>query len=127
MNYSIGKFSKLTNMSSPTLRYYEKEQILIVSRDALGRRLYTSEDVDWILFIKKLKNTGMSIKDIREYALLRYQGDSTIQQRLKILEDHRLGVIREKTKLETHLENLNEKISIYKDKLNKSKGLEISQ
>jgi len=108
-------------MSSPTLRYYEKEQLLIVSRDSAGRRCYTSEDVDWIMFIKKLKDTGMSIKKIREYALLRYQGDSTIQQRLKILEDHELAVIREKTKLENHLQNLNEKIKIYKDKLKNSK------
>ena len=117
MNYSIGQFSNITNMSSPTLRYYEKEQLLVVNRDSGGRRFYTSEDVDWIIFIKKLKDTGMSIKDIREYAVLRYQGDSTIQQRLEILEQHKLAVIKEKKKLENHLQNLDEKIDIYKNKL----------
>lgn len=117
MNYSIGQFSTITNVSSPTLRYYEKEQLLIVSRDSAGRRFYTEEDIAWILFIKRLKDTGMSINNIREYALLRYQGDSTTQQRLKILEKHRLTVIEEKAKWETNLLNLDEKIKFYKSKL----------
>lgn len=119
MNYSIGQFSNITNINAPTLRYYENEQLLVVNRDSVGRRFYTTEDIDWILFIKKLKDTGMTIKDIREYALLRYQGDSTIQQRLEILEKHKSTVIQEKIKWENNLQNLNEKISIYKSKLNK--------
>lgn len=117
MNYSIGEFSNITNLSSPTLRYYEKEQLLIVSRDSAGRRFYTSEDIDWILFIKRLKDTGMSIKNIREYALLRYQGESTMEQRLEILEKHRLAVMEEKSNWETNLLNLDEKIRIYKRKI----------
>ncbi|MCE5284226.1 MAG: MerR family transcriptional regulator [Pelosinus sp.] len=118
MHYSIGQFSSLTNISAPTLRYYEKEQILITHRDAGGRRFYTAQDIDWILFIKKLKDTGMPLKDIREYAILRYQGDSTMQQRLEILEKHKLSVIEEKEKWDTNLQNLNNKITIYKEKLN---------
>lgn len=117
MNYSIGQFANITNMSSPTLRYYEKEQLLIVSRDSAGRRFYTAKDVDWILFIKKLKDTGMSIKNIREYALLRYQGDSTIKQRLEILKKHKLAVVEEKAKWENNLLNLDEKIRLYENKL----------
>lgn len=121
MNFSIGQFSEMTDISPHTLRYYEKEQLLIIKRDSIKRRLYTPEDVNWIQFIKKLKDTGMSIKDIREYASLRYQGDSTIQQRLKILENHKLAVIREKNKWENNLQNLDEKITIYKSKLIYSK------
>lgn len=60
----------------------------------------------------------MSIKDIKEFAILRYQGDSTIQQRLKILENQKLVVEKEKAKWESNLQNLNDKIEIYKNKLN---------
>ena len=119
MTYSIGQFANITNISAHTLRYYEKEKLLIVNRGSAGRRFYTSEDVDWILFIKKLKDTGMSIKDIREYALLRYQGDSTMQLRLAILEKHKLAVVEEKTKWESNLLNLDLKIRLYTSKLNK--------
>ncbi len=118
MNYSIGQFSNITNISSPTLRYYEKEQLLVTNRDSIGRRFYTKEDIAWILFIKKLKDTGMSIKEIREYAILRYQGDSTIKQRLEILEKHKAFVMEEKAKWERNLKNLDEKIEIYKNRLN---------
>ena len=117
MNYSIGQFSKLTNLSAPTLRYYEQEQLIVVSRDSGRRRYYTTEDIDWILFIKRLKDTGMPIKAIREYAVLRYQGDSTIKRRLEILENHKLMVMQEKAKWDNNLQNLEKKIKIYQHKL----------
>ena len=62
MSYSIGDFSAIINLSIDTLRYYEKEQLIIVERDVAGRRRYIEEDVGWILFIIKLKDTGMPIK-----------------------------------------------------------------
>ena len=118
MNYSIGEFSKLMKLSAPTLRYYEQEDLIIVNRDSIGRRYYTDNDVEWIMFIKKLKETGMPIKEIKEYAILRYQGDNTIGSRLKILKDHRKVVLEEKIKIEQNLQKLEEKINIYKNKLN---------
>jgi DNA-binding transcriptional MerR regulator len=117
MSYSIGEFSAIINLSIDTLRYYEKEQLIHVARDAAGRRCYTDTDITWILFIKRLKETGMPIRDIKEYAFLRYKGDSTMHQRLKILEQHRLTVLKEKAKWESNLRHLEEKISIYKNKI----------
>lgn len=117
MSYFIGEFSAISNLSIYTLRYYEKEQLIIVEHDAIGRRRYTEADVNWILFIKRLKETGMSIKDIKQYAALRYEGDSTLHERLGILEKHRLFVLAEKEKWESNLKNLDEKIKIYKEKI----------
>lgn len=117
MGYSIGQFSKLTQLSIDTLRYYEKESLIIVNRDALGRRYYTDADLQWVFFIKRLKETGMPLKVIREYALLRYEGDSTLEPRLKILEQHQLFVRSEIKKWKSHLDNLTDKIDIYKNQL----------
>lgn len=117
MSYSIGEFSKIINLSIDTLRYYEKEQLILVERDAVGRRRYTDVDLNWILFIKRLKDTGMPIKEIKEYAFLRYKGDSTITERLHMLERHRKFVLKEKEKWESNLEHLDEKINIYKTKM----------
>jgi DNA-binding transcriptional MerR regulator len=117
MSYSIGEFSAITNLTIDTLRYYEKEQLIFVTRDAVGRCRYTEADISWILFIKRLKETGMPIKKIKTYAYLRYKGDSTLLERLDILEQHRLSVLEEKAKWESHLEHLEEKISIYKNKI----------
>jgi DNA-binding transcriptional MerR regulator len=117
MSYLIGEFSAIINLSIDTLRYYEKEQLIIVERDVAGRRRYTEADVGWILFIKKLKDTGMSIKKIREYALLRYKGDATMIERLRMLKQHRQLVLEEKAKWESNLNQLEEKISIYESRI----------
>ena len=85
MSYKIGKFAQLVNISIDTLRYYEKMQLIIPKRDKNNLRIYDYRDVEWIKFIKRLKATGMSIKNIQIYAKLRYQGDSTIDQRLHLL------------------------------------------
>ena len=85
MNYSIGEFSSLTNISIYTLRYYEKENLIIPSRKENGNRCYSEKDIIWIEFIKRLKDTKMPIKGIKEYAALRADGDSTMNQRMEML------------------------------------------
>jgi DNA-binding transcriptional MerR regulator len=122
MSYSIGGFSAIVHLSIDTLRYYEKEQLIRVRRDGAGRRCYEEADIGWILFIKRLKETGMPIREIKEYASLRYQGGATMPQRLQMLEKHRLIVLKEKAKWESNLEHLEEKISIYKKQLAQMAG-----
>ena len=85
----------------------------MAARDQSGHRRYSESDIAWFSFIKRLKDTGMPLKEIREYARLRYQGDSTLEQRLAILEQHKLAVIEEKNKWEQNLLKLDEKIAVY--------------
>ena len=119
MSYAIGQFSKLTGLTGPTLRYYEQEGLLSVQRDAAGRREYTEQDVEWLHFIKRLKETGMPIREIRRYAQLRYQGDSTMQERLAMLEEHHKNVLEEQKKLAENLRKLEEKLTFYRQALQK--------
>ena len=119
MGYAIGQFSKLTGLTGPTLRYYEQEGLLSVQRDAAGRRVYTEQDVEWLHFIKRLKETGMPIREIRRYAQLRYQGDSTLQERLTMLEQHHQTVLEKRQKLENNLRKLEEKLTFYRQALQK--------
>jgi DNA-binding transcriptional MerR regulator len=85
MGYSIGEFSSITGISIHTLRYYEKENLIIPERRENGRRCYSDGDVAWIQFIKRLKDTGMPIKEIQKYARLRARGDSTLEERMEML------------------------------------------
>ena len=68
MEYSIGEFSKLTGLGIHTLRYYEHENLIIPDRNSSNRRRYSDRDIAWIDFIKRLKDTGMPIKEIKRYA-----------------------------------------------------------
>lgn len=114
MNYAIGEFSKLTNISVYTLRYYEKEKLIIPSREENGRRCYSEHDISWIQFIKRLKDTNMPIREIRKYAELRAAGDSTMAERLELLIKHRIALMDKIKKDNENLENLNNKIDYYK-------------
>lgn len=116
---TIGEISTATGIRESTLRYYEKKELIQVSRDSSGRRIYEENDIDWIRFIKRLKDTGMPLKDIRTYSKLRYMGDVTMQDRMNILEEHRLFVLAEQQKWNEYLENLDTKIDFYKNKLSK--------
>lgn len=121
MEYTIGEFSRRTNLTAPALRYYEQEELLVVARDAGGRRFYTEADETWVLFIKRLKDTGMPIREIRQYAKLRYQGESMMPERLALLKQHQKQVLAEQKKIKEHLKNLETKIQWYEDQIEVAK------
>ena len=125
MNYSIGEFSNITNISIYTLRYYEKENLIIPNRKENGRRCYSEKDVIWIEFIKRLKDTKMPIKEIQEYAKLRADGDSTMTERMEMLIKHRIALQEEIAKSNEHLNKLNDKIDYYKTEIDKQREFEL--
>lgn len=117
--YSIGAFSVTTGISIHTLRYYEKESLIIPARQENGRRSYAESDIAWIQFIKRLKDTGMPIREIQKYARLRAQGDTTMADRMAMLARHRAALKEEIGKLEEHLSNLDDKIGYYQAEIKK--------
>ncbi|ECJ9437795.1 MerR family transcriptional regulator [Listeria innocua] len=117
MNYTIGAFSKEVGLSIDTLRYYEKEKLILPKRNEINRRIYDSSDITWINFIKKLKQTGMPIKNIKEYAKLRYLGDQTIEQRMTLLYKQYDILNEKREEIELYTQFLLNKIDIYKEML----------
>ncbi len=113
MEYSIGEFSKLTNLGIHTLRYYEHEHLITPGRNSSNRRCYTDKDLAWIDFIKRLKNTGMPIKEIQRYAELRSKGEPTLSERMEMLISHRKALNEQINQLQEHMKKLDEKIEFY--------------
>ncbi|MDD3279146.1 MAG: MerR family transcriptional regulator [Lachnospiraceae bacterium] len=114
---TIGELSRATNISEYTLRYYEKKNLIIVKREDIGRRCYVENDIEWIKFIQRLKETGMLLRDIEKYSQLRYKGDETMPERLSMLEKHRLYVLEQQKKWQEYLENLDSKITYYENSI----------
>lgn len=117
MQYSIGEFSQITEIGIHTLRYYEKEKLLTPGRNESGRRSYSDNDITWIQFIKRLKETSMPIKEIQKYAELRSMGDSTMEARMDMLIQHRTMLKKNITKFQENLDNLDEKIYYYQTEI----------
>lgn len=123
MEYSIGEFSKLIHLGVHTLRYYEKEGLLHPNRNNSNRRMYSDKDIVWVDFIKRLKSTGMPIKEIKHYAKLRASGDDTLTERMKLLMYHRLVLNEQINELQEHKSKLDEKIAFYQKQIeNKRKN-----
>ncbi|MGV3465181.1 MAG: MerR family transcriptional regulator [Heyndrickxia sp.] len=66
--YSISKAAEESGISAYTLRYYENIGLLpSPKRNKGGRRFYTETDIQFMTFLKSLKDTGMSLEDINEF------------------------------------------------------------
>ena len=114
--YSIKEIADLTGLSEHTLRFYEKQKLIVnVKRDNNNYRLYSDFDILWIDFLTKVKNTGMPIKDIRKYAELMAQGNSTILEREKMLLEHQERIEKQIESLKILLYKLRKSWSVIKE------------
>ena len=120
MEYSIGEFSRLTNLGIHTLRYYEHENLITPKRNSSNRRCYSDKDLAWIEFIKRLKDTGMPIKEIQHYAELRAAGDPTLNERMERLIVHRKSLNEQIKVLQGHMAKLDDKIEFYRHEIERT-------
>lgn len=112
---TVQEVSNRTGLSAHTLRYYERAGLLApVNRSDGGARRYSQRDIDGLLFITRLRLTGMPIRAIRRYVDLVHQGTSTMGERQAILETHRKEVLAQIEHLHSCLAAVDYKIELYK-------------
>ena len=112
--YSISKAAERFGIEPHTLRFYDKEGIIHPERTKNGIRVYTEENMGQLEMALCLKSTGMPLKDIKRYFDLVEQGDETLEERLRIFEEHRAHVLEGIAELQKHLEKINYKIGYLK-------------
>lgn len=113
-DYTIGETIELVGLTAPTLRYYEKEQLIPeINRDSTGNRRYTETDIEWIIFIKTLRTTDMPIHLIKQYVSLFQEGNETMEARKKLIEAHTEKVEKEIEEKLASLEVLRKKVKYY--------------
>lgn len=112
--YTITEASEATGVSVDTLRYYERAGVLPdIARNEGGRRVYADEDLGWIVFVRRLRSTGMSMRRIEDYTGMVRAGQGTVAERRRMLQDHRVTVAAAMDELTTALEVLDRKIAHY--------------
>lgn len=113
MGYTIKQVSERTNLSAHVLRYYEKEGLLSITRSKSGIRHYSEDDLEWLGLICCLKNTGMSIKQIKGFVALSIEGDATLKQRCEMLIEHKKNVESQIREMHKYLEKVSHKIAYF--------------
>ncbi len=116
MSYSIGEVSKLTGLSVPTLRYYDKEGLIPnINRNENGLRDFTEQDLGTIHIVTCIKGAGASIREIKEYMDLCQLGDSTLELRKQFFIDKKSDIEEQMRELNEILKTVEMKIKYYED------------
>ena len=89
----IGALAERTGRSIHTIRWYETQGLIPgVARDAAVRRVYTEQHVNWLELMERLRSSGMSVAQMREYTALVCEGRSALKARHALLVAHRAQV-----------------------------------
>jgi DNA-binding transcriptional MerR regulator len=113
---TIQEVAERTGLSTHTLRYYERIGLIdLINRAPNGHRRYSENDIGWIEFLKKLRATGMPIREMKRYADLLAVGDQSLAARRALLERHRTRIEMKLRELHEYLEIIEWKINHYKE------------
>lgn len=95
---TIGKVAERTHCSIETIRFYEKEALLPTpDRTAGGHRLYTTEMIERLVFVRRSRELGFSMAEIREL--------------LSLVDGKQVSCVRVKRIAEEHLDDVREKMA----------------
>ncbi len=115
---SISDVAERTGLSTHTLRYYEREGLMLspIERASSSHRRYSEADLTWVVFLTKLRSTAMPIVTVRRYVELARRGDDTTAERLELLLLHRMTVARQLEEMTASLAAIDYKIGLYEKK-----------
>lgn len=91
---SIGILSKRSGVNVETIRYYERIRLLPAPpRSAGGYRIYSSAHADRLKFVRRARDLGLSLDEVRRLLILADQQSSSCAK-VHDLAAHHLAVIR---------------------------------
>lgn len=65
VHYMISEAAKQVGVEPHVLRYWEEELSLCIGRTEMGHRYYTKEDIQLFRCVRKLKEQGMPLKEMK--------------------------------------------------------------
>jgi DNA-binding transcriptional MerR regulator len=84
-----------------------------VGRDSGGRRVYEHEHVEHLVFLERMRRTGMSVAALRTLTELSMKGWRTLAERQDLLRAHRARVVEAIADLRAALYLIDAKIGYY--------------
>jgi len=111
--YLIGELAKLAGISVDTLRFYEKNGLIVPKgRSEAGYRIYDQNSVEQVKFILNAKQLGLSLDEIKELLEIRLEATQHSCAEVKAITSAKLTMIDEKiaelTKIRNALKKLND-------------------
>lgn len=110
---TVAQAADALDVSAHTLRYYERIGLVQVGRDSLGNRIYEPDTMRRLVFLTRMRLSGMAIRDLQHYVALVDQGAGTVGERLDMLLEHRDTIRRQIAELTLSLAATEYKIATY--------------
>ncbi|EOH94231.1 hypothetical protein I588_00097 [Enterococcus pallens ATCC BAA-351] len=115
---NISEVAAKYDMTAATIRYYEKQGLMPpVTRNAAGVRDFQEEDLNWVEFIKCMKDFGLSIDSLSRYSELYQIGDSTLIERKEILTKEYQKLLKKQEQINRTVAKLEWKLDFYDEKI----------
>ena len=125
---NIKKAAEMFDLSVDTLRYYERVGVIPpIHRNRSGYRDYTTNDLNWIYLAKSLRNAGLSVESLIEFAhLAQIRGTENVEDAQKqILVDQLEELDKKLAEMREVRDLLVYKIETYDDHIAKFKTGEL--
>ena len=112
--YSAKEAAEMTGLSTATLRYYEKEQLLPqIARTSQKYRQYSDSDIEWIKMVQCLRRANVPIQSVKKYIALLVQGGKTMEQRYGMVQDYIIDIKEQMNQLQNALALIRGKAAFY--------------
>ena len=95
--YTIGQVSEMFHLPISTLRYYDKEGFFPNLERKGNIRYFSDNELEAIRIIECLKQSGLEIKDIKQFFEWVTEGSSSYTKRKELFE-HRKAAVKEEIK-----------------------------
>lgn len=114
--YTIKEVAEKMDISEHTLRFWAKSGFFpFVKRNQNNIRQFSDNDLEWVRIVKCLRSVGTENKAIKRYIDLCIVGDSTIEERYKIILDTKEKALMQMDELKKQLAILEYKENFYKN------------
>lgn len=113
-NLLIGEVAAQFGLTVPTIRYYDQERLIPnLQKNESGQRVFTAENIDALQIIECLKDSGMAIKDIKQFMQWVSEGDETLYNRRDMFVRLRAQMQEKMNRLQQTMHVLDYKVGYY--------------
>ena len=113
-NLIIGEVAAQFGLTVPTIRYYDQEGLIPnLQKNESGQRVFTAENIDALQIIECLKDSGMAIKDIKQFMQWVSEGDETLYNRREMFVRLRAQMQEKMNRLQHTMHVLDYKVGYY--------------